>query len=254
MRLTILLLAGCSLPILPLAAALEPSLGIAVPLTQEGESVVLAQDIILNKTETLPAGTVLRTCFQPPPPDDKAVRKKESRERLERTFSRKPIDVSSKDNEMTAYKAVLKELAFSTVWTDPDFFRGYFHKITHDRYYLVYQRPGATQPGFSQFFFPEGLFLAAGDGCIEVLAVETGSRAEEAGFLAGDQIHAFNGIETGSDLQSFLPRYVEDAKSRPGGNRFLTFSVTTPENPEPFARKIPLPMSINADPFGPLLD
>lgn len=237
-----------------LFAALEPSLGVAFPLAQENESVILQKSIALNKTEVLPAGTILRTCFQPPPPDGKEVRRKESKERLESTFSRKPIDVSSLENQTTAYKEAVKSMAFSTVWTNPDLFRGYFHKVAHDQYYVVYQKPGATDPGFSRFFFPEGLFLASGENGIEVLAVEQDSRAREAGFSAGDQILAFNGIETGSDLQGFLARYVQTTQSGPGGNRFLKFKVTREDLSEPVERTISLPMSIHADPFGPILE
>jgi len=247
--LTFLIFAPFFLP-----AALEPSLGVAIPLAQEGESVVLQKSIALNKTEVLPAGTVLRTCFQPPPPDGKEVRRKESKERLESTFSRKPIDVSSLENQTSAYKEAVKSMAFSTVWTNPDLFRGYFHKVAHDRYYLVYQKPGATDPGFSRFFFPEGLFLASGDDDIEVLAVEKGSRSQEAGFSPGDRILTFNGNDTGNDLQGFLGQYVRATKSGPGSDRFLKFKVTREGLNEPIERTIALPMSIHADPFGPVLE
>ncbi|MEM6821552.1 MAG: hypothetical protein AAF558_06395 [Verrucomicrobiota bacterium] len=231
---------------------LEPSLGVAFPIKTQGQTVLVERSILLNKERILPAGTLLRVCFQPPEQNDKDVRRKETRNNLENTFSRKPIKVSSRDQEYNAYYEALKDRAFATVWTDPNLFRGYFHKIDYDRYFLVYQEPGEEEPKFAKFFFPEGLFLSSNEGIIEVLAIKTGSRAMQAGFKAGDKIYSFEGTALEGNLKTFITSYIKAQQTNPLTGKPLRFMVSTTENPEPHERNIRLPLSINSDPFAPV--
>jgi len=221
--------------------------------SEEGE-VRVTRDILLNPGRILPAGTRLRTCFEPPAVDSAEVRRKETRQNLEQTFSRKPITVSSQDVETNAYREAVKEKAFNVIWENPDLFRGFFHKVPYDRYYLVYQLNPQAAPEFDQFQFPDGLFFAAGEETVDVLAVETKSRAEAAGFRAGDRIHLIDGQAFRPDLKTFMGLYLELSERQKQDSRPLTFEVSREDQPERFQRVLRLPLSLQADPFAPILE
>jgi len=218
----------------------------------EGESVITSYQVLLNKTVVLPQGTLLRCCFQMPEENSADVKKKEKKNSLENTFSRKPIKVSSKDENFNPYREAVKDRAFKTVWTNPDLFRGYFYKVQPDRYYVVYQTPGSDSPSFAQFFFPEGMFLVSDGNTIHVLSVEVDSRATKAGFQPGDRIHSLEGLEFEGDLKRFLNHYLNVVKQNKVKGKNLVFNVSAKDSSERIAREIKLPMSINSDPFGPI--
>ncbi|MEM1158958.1 MAG: hypothetical protein AAF649_00610 [Verrucomicrobiota bacterium] len=240
----------CTAPVM--AVEMEPSLGAIFPMEVEGESVVTSYQVLLNKTVVLPEGTLLRCCFQMPEEDSADVKKKEKKNSIENTFSRKPIKVTSKDENFNPYREAVKERAFQTVWTNPDLFRGYFYKVQPDRYYVVYQTPGSDSPSFAQFFFPEGLFLVSDGDSIQVLSTEVDSRAARAGFQPGDTIHALEALELEGDLKRFLAHYLTVLQQNKLKGKNLEFSVSPPGSEERIRREIKLPLSIHSDPFGPI--
>ncbi|MEM6885832.1 MAG: hypothetical protein AAF571_12435 [Verrucomicrobiota bacterium] len=239
-------------PLSALATDMEPSLGSIFPLALKDESVKTANHILLNKTVILPEGTTLRCCFQMPEENSADVKKKEKKNNLENTFSRKPIKVSSKDENFNPYREAVKERAFQTVWTNPDLFRGYFHKVQAERYYLVYQLPGSDAATFAQFFFPEGLFLASDGEYIRVLSVQIDSRGAQAGFLPGDRIHALEDLELKGDLKLFINHYLSTVKKNKLKGVGLSFQVSPKESDDKINREVKLPLSLHSDPFGPI--
>jgi hypothetical protein len=237
-----------------LADEMEPSLGLSFPMTAEGEAVVTTKAVLINKQTILPVGSLLRCCFQMPESNSADVKKKEKKNNLENTFSRKPIKVTSKDNDFNPYAEAVKDRAFETVWSNPDLFRGYFHKIDPARYFLVFQKTGTTEPAYAKFFFPEGLFLASDGEQIEVISVQAGSRSQEAGFTAGEKIHTLEGLELNGDLKLFLSHYLSVMKKNKLSGTGLIFDVSAPDQADHFSRTISLPLSIHSDPFGPVVE
>lgn len=232
---------------------MEPSLGAVFPMTVEGDSIITTKSVLLNKTVVLPQGTILRCCFQMPEKDSADLKKKQKKNSIEQTFSRKPIKVSNKQEDYDPYREAIKDRAFQTVWNNPDLFRGYFYKVDPARYYLVYQLPGSPVPAFAQFFFPEGLFLVSDGTHIEVLSIEPASRSDAAGFQVGDRIHVLEGLELKGDLKRFLSHYLTSLKQNKLKGQPLQFSVSPAESTEKrVIREIRLPLSIHADPFGPI--
>ncbi len=231
---------------------MEPSLGSIFPMTQSGESVITTRSVLLNKQTILPQGTILRCCFQMPEKNSADLKKKEKKNSIENTFSRKPIKVNNKDEDYDPYAEAVKDRAFKTTWSNPDLFRGYFYKVAPTSYYLVYQVSEADEAAFAQFFFPEGLFLASDGETIEVLSVQAGSRGAESGFLAGDQIHWLDDVEFKGDLKLFLSHYLSLSKKNKLSGESLNFQVSIKDSSEKVVRKIDLPLSIHSDPFGPI--
>jgi len=237
----------CAIPTPIQGKDMEPSLGAIFPMEALGESVTTSYHVLLNKTVILPKDTILRCCFQMPEDNSADVRKKEKKNTLENTFSRKPIKVTNKDENYNPYREAVKDRAFQTVWSDPDLFRGYFYKVQSDRYFLVYHVPGADNPTFAQFFFPEGLFLVSDGEHVQVLSVQIESRGAAAGFKAGDRIHALEGLELKGDLN-----YLSVVKKNKLQSAGLEFSVIPKGSEEPTVREIKLPLSIHSDPFSPI--
>lgn len=231
---------------------MTPSVGETFPLILQEESVLSSKRVLLNKQTVLPAGTLLRCCFQMPEKNSADLKRKQKKNSIENTFSRKPIKVTSKNEDFDPYREAVKDRAFKTIWKQPDLFRGYFYKVDASRYYLVYQLPGAETPAFAQFFFPEGLFLCAAEGQIEVLSVQVGSRAEAAGFSAGDRVHSLEDIELNGDLKLFLSHYHRILKKNKLSGKGLNFQVSPLDGTEVVTREIKLPLSISSDPFGPI--
>ena len=80
-----------------LQSPFEPSLGLAVPLKQGDEQVLVSQKILLNNNVIINPGDQIRVIFPRPEVTDKDVRMKNSKKKLESTFSRQPSKIGNND-------------------------------------------------------------------------------------------------------------------------------------------------------------
>jgi C-terminal processing protease CtpA/Prc len=229
----------------------EPSLGLAFPLEQKDGSVRIPIPIMISLDCVVPAGSVARTLWQMPQPDDREVRKANKRKDLEQSYSRKPIKVQNQDKDdlHAAQVKVAQERALGTVWTEAIKFQAVLHRLRMEDYFFTYQDSQTGAMESRSFQFPDGLFLGDKGGAIEVLAVQHDSRAQKVGMKAGMRIVSVNGKET-SGMAVFQKILTEASVDRDKTGNPVLFKVVGKDGGEPIEIGIRPPPSFNR-PFDP---
>ncbi|MGF1677696.1 MAG: hypothetical protein ACFCUX_00720 [Candidatus Methylacidiphilales bacterium] len=242
-----LCLIGVMLP--ALGADMEPTLGMSFPLEQVEDRVLTSKNVLINKSTILPRGTWMRICFMPPEENSSDVRQKDKKNALENTFSRKPIKVTHTDPLDSAFQQAFRDRAFASTWSEINLFRGFMHKVNPSRYYVTYQR-SEEQANYAPLFFPEGLFLASDEQGIEILSVDSSSRAAQAGFQAGQRLVSLEGLALGNDLATFLSHYFTIAEKNSLSGEALKFELLEAGSSTAVKKEIQIPRSLRSDPFG----
>ncbi|MDR1304681.1 MAG: hypothetical protein LBK76_05605 [Verrucomicrobiales bacterium] len=231
-----------------LLSPFDPSLGLAMPLRQGDEQVLVTQKFLLNHNVIISAGDQLRVIFPRPEVIDRDVRMKNSRKNLENTFSRQPSKIGNPNEEQTQsaiYRAAL-DRATKTVWKHELFTRGYLDRMELTNNILVFQHPGAEQLTVDLLSFPQDLFLGETDGQIVVLAVRKGSQSQQLGIGAGATLTAMSG-QPFAGLEDFRDRYFDEKQHLIKQNQPLTmtFILKGETAPRDITYKLPRSLSGN---------
>jgi hypothetical protein len=233
-----------------LQSPFEPSLGLAVPLKQGGEQVLVSQKFLLNNNAIIQPGDQIRVIFPRPEVTDKDVRMKNSKKNIENTFSRQPGKVGNHEDEYTQsaiYRAAL-DRATKTVWKDELWFRGYLDRMDLTNNILVFQHPGSDQLTVDLFSFPQDLFLGENGGKITVLAVRKESQSAKLGISAGATLTAMNGKPL-ADLEDFRSRYFQEKQTLEEQNQPMTMTFILKGENTPKDITFKLPTSLNSNPL-----
>jgi hypothetical protein len=232
-----------------LQSPFEPSLGLAIPLKQGNEQVLVAQKFLLNNNVIIQPGDQIRVIFPRPEVNDKDVRMKNSKKNLESTFSRQPSKIGNHDDEYTEsaiYRAAL-DRSTKTVWKNEMVFRGYIDRMDLTNNILVFQHPGSEQLTVDLFSFPQDLFLGEINGKITVLAVRKESQSEKLGISAGATLTAMNGKPL-TNLEDFRNRYFNEKKNLEDQNKpmVMTFILKGESTSKDLTYKLPISLNSNA--------
>ncbi|MDR0532783.1 MAG: hypothetical protein LBH01_02400 [Verrucomicrobiales bacterium] len=232
-----------------LQSPFEPSLGLAIPLKQGAEQVLVTQKFLLNNNVIIQPGDQIRVIFPRPEVNDRDVRMKNSKKNLESTFSRQPSKIGSHDDEYTEsaiYRAAL-DRSTKTVWKNEMVFRGYIDRMDLTNNILVFQHPGSEQLTVDLFSFPQDLFLGESNGKITVLAVRKESQSEKLGISAGATLSAMNGKPL-ANLEDFRSRYFNEKTSLEDQNKpmVMTFILKGETTPKDLTYKLPISLNSNA--------
>ncbi|MDR1191729.1 MAG: hypothetical protein LBK60_08745 [Verrucomicrobiales bacterium] len=229
-----------------LQSPFEPSLGLAIPLRQSGEQVIVAQKFLLNHNVIINAGDQIRVIFPRPEVSDKDVRMKNSKKNLEATFSRQPSKIHGEGDVLTEsaiYRAAL-DRATKTVWKDELRFRAYIDRMDLGGNILVFQHPGSAQLTVDFFAFPQDLFLGETGGNITVLAVLKNSQSQKLGIAAGATLTALNGKPL-AGLEDFRNRYFQEKQTVENQSLTMTFILAGETAPKDLTYKLPRSLNSN---------
>jgi len=254
----VLFLGGCLLPPLPaqdqaLESPYEPSLGLAFPLRQDPDLVVVTQRVLLNDTTILEPGDVFRVLFERPNIADKDVRTKKRASEFKQTYQTRqqtPNMEQPNTDEQALYKAAL-DRAVKNFWHEEIKFRAMLHHLDMENTILVFQRPGQTKMMTELMILPADLLLSENSGHLVVLSVLKDSKSAQLGITAGSQLLALNGKEL-NKLEDFRDRYYKEQLDCQNAHQPLTLTLLPKGQTEPVTVSFkPIP-SLNSNPL--LLD
>ena len=209
-----------------LKSPFEPSLGLAVPVRQDGERVVVTQKFLLNDNVIIRPGDQFRVIFTRPEVADSDVRMKNSKQRLEGTFSRQPTKIPGEENDpaqSSLYRAAY-DRATKTVWRDAMLARAHLDRMNLDTGILVFQPTTGNELIVDVFSFPQDLFLGETDSRVVVLAVRKDSEAQKLGIVADDVITVMNGKPL-AGLEDFRDRFFKEKQELARQSQPVTFTV-----------------------------
>ncbi|MDD4931937.1 MAG: PDZ domain-containing protein [Methylacidiphilaceae bacterium] len=241
-----LLLTGWSDPLGAARAAEGPLVTnppiIAVFPVEDGQGAVHFQyPVAINEmTVVLPKDT-LRTLYVKPDLEEKVEEAQQNTAHKEAAYSRK----STPDplSETPAERALKKFTR--TVWPSKTTFLQALEVLNGADLRLVFQRAEEDKICDEPVSLPAGLLLAAVDGRITILAVQSGEKGERGGFQPGDRVITIGGQPFMGTLDEFLEVYRRANLGRKSGeSKALSFTVYRAGSAEPVSVSLPLPPSL----------
>jgi hypothetical protein len=208
---------------------MTPELALTMPLTNVGEEVMVKYPVMISPTAIMKPGMVWRTLYiltnGSEGTSDLALAHHGN---MEQAFSRSTSSSDSDQQKMPPELAHELEGYRRTVWPVIVNFQLAMAQLPTYRLHLIYSivHPDKTRELVDErFSFSDGLFIGLPDGKVTVLAVEKGSKADESGVKAGDQIVAVGGIAVPGDLSAYSSTY-SAAKRAAKDNEASTFPIT----------------------------
>jgi hypothetical protein len=188
---------------------MTPDLALAIPLVQVNHDVMVKYPVLINSTTVLKPGMILRVIYQPSVRDDNSENLNAAHMgNMAESYSRETANSPDRQSMMPAQTAHELEHYRRVVWEVPINFQLALAQLPTDAIHLIYSSSGDERNLDDQRFnFFDGLFLGSPTGGISVLGVETDSRAEQAGFKAGDLILSLGGKPAPRDLAAFPSVY-----------------------------------------------
>ncbi len=228
----------------------DPSLGLAFPLKQEKDRVIVSQKVLLNYNVVLQPGYVARVIFARPEAHDRDVVLKNKKKALEDTYSRQPskLDRPTDISAQSAIAQAAAQRANKNYWKDEMLFRGLLHKMNLENYFLVFEVPGSPDLLVESLQLPEELFLGEIDGKIFVLTLAKESIAHQKGIVSGAQLLAYNGVNVKS-LEDFRDRYLKEKEEYRNAGKPLNMTFLLKDKTEPLTINFKTPHSLDDNPL-----
>ncbi len=217
-RLVLLLLAALFLPVrgqddgrdIPDGPIkMVPELALAFPLEQQGRVVTVKFPVLINRTTVVKPGMILRNAYVPPIDTDSVDLNSAHLGNMAQSFSRTTSE-SPDAAAISSNAAHAIERERRVVWTVPINFQLAMAQLPTVSLHLIFCPTPHDNRNLQdeRLDFYEGLLLGSPTGKVTVLAVEIGSKADQAGFKAGDDILSVGGIPMPDDLNAFPQIYV----------------------------------------------
>ena len=223
---------------------MNPDLALAIPLLQQGHDVTLKFPILINPSTVLRPGMVLRVIYVPPMPSESENLATVHKGDLAESYARS--NPTTDTATMSPAMAHEIERQRRTVWEVPINFQLALAQLPTDSLHLIYA-PTSDNRNLrdERFSFFEGLFLGSPSPGVWVLGVEVGSKAEQAGFKAGDQILVVSGKAVSTDLSAFPMLYATSRQAAQDGDEAsFPFVVRSPPEEGTHTLNFPMPPSI----------
>jgi hypothetical protein len=219
---------------------MNPELALAIPLLMVKHDVTVKYPILINRTTVVKPGMILRNLYIPPTNEDSENLALAHKGDMEEAYSR-PV-ASSADDGPKIPPEIAHELERQrrVVWEVPINFQLALAQLPTENLHLIFSTSGDNRNlDDERLNFYDGLFLGSPSGGTTVLAVEIGSKAEEAGFKPGDKILSIGGIALPDDLAAF-PQVYFTAKEAAKENRATTFPFVVQSAGQPGTRTLNL--------------
>jgi hypothetical protein len=206
---------------------MTPEFALTFPVTKVGHDVTVKYPIFINPAVILKPGMVLRVIYLPPVrTDDSSDLALAHKGNMENAYSRPTSSDDSAQAKMPPELAHALEGFRRTVWEVPLNFQLAMAQYPTDEMHMIYSPTGKDQDLVDQkFSFFDGLLVGLPDGKVTVLAIEDGSRADKAGFKAGDEIIAIGETPIQNDLSAFADAHAA-AKENAKETNATSFPVT----------------------------
>ncbi len=201
--------------------------------------------VMINPVTVLKPGMVLRVIYQPPIQSDSNDLISAHKGSMEQAYSRDNTTTSAeRENALPPEMQHEIDRQRKRVWEVPGNFVLAIAQLPTDSMHLIYSPTGKDRDSDlvdTSFSFFDGMFVGSPSNDVEVLAVEKGSYADQAGVKAGDVITAVGNVPIENDLSAFASTFAsvkrhahDDEKSsfpmtvRTGGNMHTLSMPLTP--------------------------
>jgi hypothetical protein len=228
------------------AIKMTPEFPLTFPFVKVGRDITVKFPVMVMPGTILTPGMVLRTIYMPPRPDDSPDLVLAHKGDMAQSFSRSG-ETPDEQSKMPPEIAHQLEHYRRIVWDTPQNFELAMAQFPTDTMHMIYSPTGSGRDlSDTRFSFFEGLFLGLPDGKVTVLAVEDGSKADQSGFKAGDQILAVGGQPV-ADLAGFANAYAAArADAKDGNAPSFAMTVVHPGQSAVFELKLAMPPSIKS--------
>lgn len=196
---------------------MRPEFPLVFPLTTtgaKGTDVTVKYPVMINPGTVLKPGMVLRVLYvlstYSEGSSDLALAHRGS---MEQSYARNAFGANGQDQKLPAEVAHELETYRRKVWEVPNNFVLAMAQYPTEAMHLIYSPTGKSRDiADERFSFFDGLFVGLPDGKVKVIAVEKGSKTDQAGIKAGDEIVAVGGTPTQNDLATFAAAYASTKK------------------------------------------
>jgi len=218
---------------------MTPEFPLVFPLTKNGNDVTLKFPVLINPGTVLKPGMVLRVIYILTLSNSDGSTDLELAHHgdMEQAYSR---TTSGTDGQAKMPTEVAHEIEGyrRTVWQVPNNFVLAMAQYPTDAMHLIYSPSGKDQDlDDERFSFLDGLFVGLPNGKVTVLAVEDGSKADQAGVKAGDEIVAVGGIPAENSLDKFAVAFAT-ARDKAKDNEAAGYAMTVRSGGDGAARTV----------------
>ncbi len=185
--------------------------------------------VMINPITVLKPGMVLRVIYVPPVQSDSNDLLLAHKGTMEEAYSRDSTATSSeRENALPRDMQHQIDVQRKRVWQVPGNFVLAIAQLPTDVMHLIYSPTGRDRDEDlvdTSFSFFDGMFVGSPDGGVQVLAVEKGSYADQAGVKAGDEITTVGSAPIGGDLNAFASIF-SSVKKAAHDNEQSSFPMT----------------------------
>jgi hypothetical protein len=198
---------------------MTPEFCFTFPVTQMNKhDVTVKYPVMINPVTVLKPGMVLRVIYVPPTQSDSVDLLGAHKGNMEQSYSRETANTDAHAASLPPEMAHEIETQRRRVWEVPGNFVLAIAQLPTDVMHLIYVPRSSNSDRTSDladtsFSFFDGMFVGSPDGGVQVLAVEKGSYAEQAGVKAGDEILAVGRTPIGGDLNAFAATFASVKKA-----------------------------------------
>jgi hypothetical protein len=186
---------------------MNPEFCFTFPVVQMNKhDVSVKYPVMINPVTVLKPGMVLRVIYVPPVQGDTMDLMGAHKGTMEESYSRETANTDAHQASLPPEMAHEIEKQRRRVWEVTGNFVLAIAQLPTDVMHLIYSPSGMDRTVDlvdTSFSFFNGMFVGSPNNGVQVLAVEKGSYAEQAGIKPGDEITAVGNIPIGSDLNAF---------------------------------------------------
>jgi hypothetical protein len=190
---------------------MTPEFCFTFPVTMLNKhDVTVKYPVMINPVTVLKPGMVLRVIYLPPIQTDSNNLIGAHKGTLEESYSRETANTDAHQASLPPEMAQEIDRDRKRVWEVPNNFVLAIAQYPTDLMHMVYSPTGKDQIADlvdTSFSFFDGMFVGTPHGDVQVLAVEKGSHADEAGIKAGDEITAVGTTPMHGDLSQFASAF-----------------------------------------------
>jgi len=234
---------------------MTPEFAFAFPVVlMNKHDVSVKYPVMINPVTVLNPGMILRVIYVPPIQSDSEDLVLAHKGNMEQSFSR-ATDTPGEQARMSPEMAHEIERQRRRVWEVPNNFVLAIAQYPTDAMHLIYSTASIDQGILGRkenlhdtsFSFFDGLFIGMPNGRIQVLGVETASRADQAGIKAGDEIVAVGSAPMHGDLNQFSSAYSAMKKTaRDEEASTYPMTILSPGASAPRTVAVPMPLTIKS--------
>jgi hypothetical protein len=196
---------------------MTPEFCFAFPVMQlNAHDVSVKYPVMINPITVLKPGMVLRVVYQPPIQTESNDLMGAHKGTMEESYSRDTANSSDREKSLPPQMQHEIDVQRKRVWSVPNNFVLALAQLPTDTMHLVYSKTGSdmiSKLSDTSFSFFDGMFVGSPNNDVEVLGVEKGSYADQAGVKAGDTITAVGRVPVSDNLTAFAGAFASVKKN-----------------------------------------